>query len=74
MTEIIAATVAPAAVILAAAYPLRPQCGRHRPHAVPASEILARLAAEPHRSGTFGDTSRPPAFTVQTRRTLWSAA
>lgn len=67
-------TLAPAVLILAAAYPLRPQGGRMRPNAVPAHLILARLADDPDRTGPFGDTRRAPAFTVQTRRTLWTTA
>lgn len=76
MIEIVAATIAPPVIILAAAYPLRPQGGRRRLHAVPAAEILARLADEADSglipASTFGDMSHPPAFTVQTRQ-LWVA-
>lgn len=70
MIPILSITVAPAALMLAVAYALRPQCGRQRVHPVPAPLIIARLADEPNRTTTFGPS---PAFTVQTR-TLWSAA
>lgn len=71
MIPLLSITVAPAVLILAAAYPLRPQGGRLRSHPVPARQILARLADDPIRTSAFGG---PPAFTVQTRRTLWRAA
>lgn len=71
LLPVLCATVAPALLILAAAYPLRPQGGRFRSHPVPARQILARLAAET-RPRQFGDPRRP-AFTVQPRR-IWVAS
>lgn len=69
MIPILAATVAPAVLILAIAYPLRPQCGRLRARPVPARDIILRLTVESDLglipAGPFGDTSRPPMWTVQ---------
>lgn len=60
MTPILAATVAPALLMLAVAYPLRPQCGRLRTRPVPARHIIDRLNREPSTPLTF-----PPIWTVQ---------
>lgn len=77
MITALSITLVPAVLTLAVAYPLRPQCGRQRPHPVPARVIIDRLAAEARQgvipADTFGGSGRPPAFTVQTRR-LWRAA
>jgi len=67
----LSATIAPAALTLAVAYSLRLQGGRMRSHPVPASQILTRLENEPGRLGTFGDTTRPSLFTVDTQRRVW---
>lgn len=66
MIPILSITLAPALLILAVAYPLRPQGGRQRPRPVPARLILARLADETPPV-LVGDPRRP-SFTVQTRR------
>lgn len=78
LLPVMCATVAPALLILAAAYPLRPQGGRMPARPVPARLIIDRLADEARRglipAGPFGDTRRPVAFTVQPRPTLWRVA
>lgn len=62
------ATAAPGVLLLAIAYPLRPQYGRLRARPVPARQIIDRLADETRRglipAGPFGDTTRPPMWTV----------
>lgn len=64
----LAAIAAPILLILAIAYPLRPQCGRLRTNPVPARLIIARLADETRRgllpAGPFGDMTRHPMWTV----------
>lgn len=70
----LAATVAPVVLLLVVAYPLRPQYGRQRAHPVTVQQIIDRLDSDAAARPTFGNTTRPPAFTVPTRRTLWVAS
>lgn len=62
MIPALAATVAPAIILLAVAYPLRPQYGRLRTHPVPARQIIARLATE--RADRWIVMTHPPLWTV----------
>lgn len=71
MIPIVSITIVPALIILAVAYPLRPQGGRMLSHSVPAREIIARLGGEEARPSQFGSNGTRSSFTVPARRNLW---
>lgn len=68
LAPVLVATVAPALIILAIAYPLRPQGGRLRARPVPARRLLARCAVDRELGlipdDEWGDVSRPSLWTV----------
>ena len=67
MIPILAATVAPALLLLAVTYALRPQGGARwlRPNPVPAGRLIAALAAE-HAARPRPTDWRSPLWTVRT--------
>lgn len=75
----LAVTVGPVLVLAPVVYALRPQGGTRwlslRPR--PAREVIARLAAETKAglipAGPFGDTSRPPTWTVLADDIVWTS-
>ena len=68
LAPVLAATVAPALILLAVAYPLRPQGGRLRARPVPARRLLARCEVDRELGlipdDEWGDVSRPSLWTV----------
>ena len=78
LMPVVAATVAPALIILAVAYPLRPQYGRLRARPVPARKILAHCEVDRELGlipdDEWGDVSRPSHWTAPEPERLALAA